>query len=171
MLQKLIAENSFLIAELITHIQRINPEDYKMKHRSISNSSIGEHIRHIINFFEAFLKSFDEDKINYDIRIRNPRIELEKDFAIEKLKEITEQFNSLTLDGNNPLLLETSAGNIYSNLSRELHYINEHTIHHTAIIRIIFLQFFPQYEVDSSFGFSSSTLVFLKTKLVMAMNN
>lgn len=168
MQKNLIIENSFLITELIEHLSLLRSEEYSLKVESISNSSIGEHIRHIINFFESFLNSFDQETMNYDRRIRDPRLELEKDFAIEKLQKISMQMNSLSFDGSRPLLLETSSGIIYSNLSRELHYINEHTIHHMAIIRIFFLQSFPQYSLDSSFGYSSSTLHYLNSKNRMA---
>ncbi len=151
-----------LINQLIIHLNRIPESEYGKKLQTLGNSSIGEHVRHIYNFPECLLRGIQTGVVNYDKRIRNTQIETNREYAIKCLLEQTGYIINLDHYSNKPLVLEVEAKEnsprIDTNLTRELHYIIEHTIHHMAILRIGMNFHFPSLEIEGSFGFAYSTL-------------
>jgi hypothetical protein len=138
-------------------LSQIDDKDYVMPCSELSNSSIGEHIRHIIEMFQCVINEYDSGIVNYDKRERNKLIETNSCFAITQIDLILS-----TIDKpNKDFLLQQNGINeiisIDTNYYRELLYNLEHCIHHQALIKIgLSLNF--KYAVDENFGVAFSTI-------------
>ncbi len=161
-----------LINQLTNHINQIPETGYSEKLPIFAGTTIGEHVRHIYNFPECLLKGIQTGIVNYEKRTRNTKLELNREYAVDSLLEQANYILNLEHYEHIPLLLETWADDetfsrMNTNLKRELHYITEHTIHHMAILRLGFNFHFPEIEIDGSFGFAYSTIVYKeKSKII-----
>ncbi len=151
-----------VLSQLQSVIDQVKPEDYTGKIRNLE-SSIGEHARHIIEFYICLIQGLDVRVINYDSRERDKRIETNSNFANRKIEEILSFINNYNENPALTLSLSYSYSeldnlNIQSNYLRELAYNIEHTIHHLAIIKIAINEFYDYIELPGNFGIASSTV-------------
>jgi len=157
----LSAEARDVLMQLVGCIDQLNFDEYTKKINLLSNSTIGEHTRHIIELFEQLLSGYETENINYDNRKRDIRIQENIDFATERIANIIQQLERK----NKQLLLTTVYNNqkisIDSTYYRELIYNIEHCIHHQAIIKIALLHF-GKTEIAENFGIAKSTIEYRK---------
>lgn len=130
---------------------------YAQSCQVLSNATIGQHTRHIIELYLCLINGYQTAEVSYDKRERNKRIEQELPFAIEQLNLI-----QVNLERPNKAVKVTYelAGNetcLESNYYREVMYNLEHTIHHHALIKVG-IQHFTAMELPESFGVAPSTL-------------
>jgi hypothetical protein len=147
--------------ELIELLNRMTEEQYQLPSKELSGSSIGQHIRHIIEMYQCLLLQYESGIINYDDRKRDIRIETKIDYALYCLEQIRKQVNL----NEKPLVLVNhlmgSSLEIKSHYSRELLYNLEHSIHHQALIKVALMSF-DDIEVAEYFGYAPSTIQFKK---------
>lgn len=155
-----------VLDQLVFVLNQIDSEDYSQKISSLS-ASIGQHIRHILEFYICLFEGIQSGKVNYDQRKRDPRIENDIDFAIKKIEEIKSKIQSVEDDVE--LVLSISYGeisesniDITTNFNRELAYNIEHSIHHLAIIKTAFSEKYDYISLPENFGIASSTIRYLK---------
>ncbi len=146
-----------VLLQLLQSISSLSFDEYTQKIHLLSNSSIGEHTRHIIELFQQLLEGYGTASIDYDKRKRNIKIQENIDFAVECIANII-----CVLDKENkPLNLHIELSNfeniIATNYYRELMYNLEHCIHHQAIIKIAFL-YLEKQELAENFGIAKSTI-------------
>lgn len=143
---------------------QIDDKDYAMRCSELSNASIGEHTRHIIEMFLCLINEYNSGIVNYDKRERNKLIETDTAFAINQIEFLLSSINK----PNKELLLQESGANeiitINSNYFRELVYNLDHCIHHQALIKIGLLLNF-NYKIDENFGVAFSTIEYRKRNL------
>ncbi len=136
---------------------QIDDNDYAMRCSQLSNASIGEHTRHIIEMFQCLTNEYKSGIVNYDKRERNKLLETDTNFAVTQIELLLS-----TIDrSNKDLLLQQSSIDevisINTNYYRELVYNLEHCIHHQALIKIgLILNF--DYQIDENFGVAFSTI-------------
>jgi stress response protein SCP2 len=145
----------------------LESEIYSTSSQILSNSSIGQHVRHVIEFFECLTSSTDGAVLNYDNRNRNILIEHDKEFAILKLKALLNAITTLNIDEQ--IFLEADYGRaendvvrVQTTIGRELSYNIEHAIHHMALIKIGLIHSGSLYQIPEDFGVASSTLKYRK---------
>ena len=63
-------------------------EDYSRPLLSLNNSTIGQHVRHTLEFFICMMEGIEKGVVNYDSRQRDPRIETDPQVALTKIDEI-----------------------------------------------------------------------------------
>ena len=158
----IIKSNIRLLEDLVYHLEKLSKDEYNEPQILIMNASIGQHIRHIINFYQAFLQGIISGVINYDSRNRDKTLEFDKEIAILEIKRLILKLDSLKNKTDIDIFLEyinidKEPRRILTSFQRELLYISEHTIHHTAIIRIVF-EIIYKIQVNDDFGFAPSTL-------------
>lgn len=145
------------LSELSTLLQQLSNQRYTAPRPELSNSSIGEHVRHIIELYECLLHGYTAGVVNYDMRKRDKAIQEDTGVAIERIESIS---NSIAQE-NIPLVLEQQVGGekmeIESNYYRELLYNFEHTIHHQALIKVALIQI-GNIAVTDNFGVAPSTI-------------
>ncbi len=135
----------------------------------LSEVTIGQHFRHILEFYICLEKGLNTRTVCYDARERNILIETDINFAIENIKSIIGFLKELGDDFKLVLKANYSDGigeqtNIQSSLFRELAYALDHTVHHMAIVKIALSQEKNISFVDSNFGVAPSTIRYRKQK-------
>lgn len=147
--------------ELRCLLVQLSDDEYVKPVINLSNASIGQHSRHIIELFQCLLNSYESAELNYDNRERNKEIENNSEVALAALDKIIAEckrenkklmINQL-MDGDN-LTIET-------NYFRELLYNLEHCIHHQALIKVA-LHDMNSVVVDENFGVAQSTIEYKK---------
>jgi len=154
--------SSKVLDQLLVVLHQIDTKDYNKKILSL-NASIGQHTRHILEFYICLFRGLETGVVNYDNRDRDIRIENDKEFAIETTEELKEKIS--ILDKNPDVILKTKYGNasekdiqLQSNVERELVYNIEHTVHHLAIIKHSIIEHFKYIDIPEHFGIASSTV-------------
>ena len=151
-----------ILIQLANTINLLNLNEYSYKIELLSNATIGEHTRHIIELFQQLLSGHESGNINYDNRKRDIRLEQNIDFAIKTIGNIITELHK----ENKKLKIITLSSNkqsiIKSNFERELLHNIEHCIHHQAIIKIGLL-YLKKTDTHKHFGVAKSTIKYRKT--------
>jgi hypothetical protein len=155
---------SVLLNQIVLLLQQISPEDYKQKLRILNGSSIGQHVRHTLEFYLCLVDQHELGFINYDLRARDIQLESEPCSALEKITSIKEALTGITSNRNIYLIMSGDNDSIKapSSIERELIYVNEHAVHHMAIIKSGLLEINGNIKLPESFGIAPSTLRFRK---------
>lgn len=153
-------ENLDTIADLL---QKLSAEKYQQKEAWLFGSSIGQHTRHILEFYQCLLEAKSCEVANYDDRKRDLSLETDPKIAYQKiqtLKDSIERINStqtLTLKVNHHLE-EEDCIQMETTFGRELAYCLEHSIHHQALIKVGLKAMNLTGLVDKSFGVAPATI-------------
>ncbi|WP_339924897.1 hypothetical protein [uncultured Cyclobacterium sp.] len=157
---------SFLLGSLST-------EQYNYKSELLSGASIGQHIRHIIEFYTCLKESFclNLTQINYDKRKRDKSIEQDAKKAILTIDKLIDFLNEEKVVGKAALVANFSLEEdhdciVPSSYRRELAYCLEHSIHHQALIKISLTDQGLRHLVDDNFGVAPSTTKACQIKVV-----
>lgn len=159
---QLTVANQSVFSQLTLLLTQLPGQDYRRPLLVIQNSTVGQHIRHIIEFYQCVIQSAFSQQVCYDERERSLSLETSVEAAIRTIRELSGAIDSL--DINQSLTLILSLGNdeatveLPTNIYRELFYCLEHAIHHMAIIRIGIEQTWPSLAIDADFGVAPSTV-------------
>jgi hypothetical protein len=149
-------------------IQQLSVQQYSQPINVLNGSTIGEHTRHIIEFFQCIEKQAQTGIINYDKRERNALIQQDPkqaEFAIEQVIHFvnsTDEKIILTLEA----CYDASSDDtdlMATNMKREITYALEHAIHHMALIKIGIFQTGIPVMLDNDFGIAVSTIKYKQT--------
>ena len=154
-----------ILDQLTQLVNQIRVSDFAAPSESLSKSTIGQHIRHTLEFFICFEKGFENGVINYDKRAHDALIESDKFIAhaaIERVKQFVADINE-----DQKILLEVgydlsdeSFVTVETNALRELVYNIEHAVHHMAIMKIGIREVAPYVVLPPDFGVAASTVRF-----------
>lgn len=151
------------LIQLRALLQNINKDNYIQKADVLSEASIGQHIRHILEFYLLLVSGSFSGTISYDQRQRDIQLEENLPFAIKTIDNLLLGID--TLDENLAIKLEgdfTPDGSdknlIPSSVGRELAYCIEHSIHHQAIIKAGMIAIGLKEITDHNFGVAFSTI-------------
>lgn len=151
-----------LLEQLQSLTASLTDKQYCERLPVLSNASIGQHIRHIIEFFVELHKGYKSGLVNYDRRERDFATETSRSVAILKLREIAGSLGNkdrvLTLEADFGALKEPPCRTM-TNYRRELVYNLEHMVHHMAMLRIG-VNALSEIALPDSFGVAASTLKF-----------
>ncbi|MGL4629635.1 MAG: DinB family protein [Leadbetterella sp.] len=138
----------------------LDQDKYTAKLEVLSTSTLGQHIRHIIEFYVCLINGLDERSVNYDKRERNLMLETLPDYAVALIQDIKSTLIQTPIDTE--LVIEQEYNgvvfNLKSSFARELHYMAEHTVHHFALIKIGVENSFPDIILPKNFGIADSTI-------------
>ena len=129
-----------------------------------NGSSIGQHFRHIYDFYECLLKGIGDGRIDYAKRERDVRIETEPLYAKAAFQKISAQLCDLDENRNFVVLadfsseLNTERPSVESSVGRELMYAYDHAVHHLAIIKMGLKTDCPSFHVAKNIGVAPSTI-------------
>jgi hypothetical protein len=147
--------------ELIYLLDQLSDQDYSKSCQALSNATIGEHTRHILEMFQCLEQSYDSGILNYDDRQRNKQIQTETEFAKKCIIQIKEELKSENKIIYLEQFIDGLSMRIQSNYYRELLYNLEHCVHHQALIKVAVLQF-ENIIIDKNFGVARSTIAYRK---------
>jgi len=128
-----------------------------------ANSTIGGHVRHVLDHARALAEGWRTGTVDYDHRARGTNIETDIVAADAELARLTGAVERLALlDADDPIGVrilparDSQPITLSSTLARELAFVLSHTIHHNATIRGMVLALGTC--VPGSFGYAPSTL-------------
>lgn len=153
---KMIKDCNTNLTELQDLLFKLTDEQYQHKSEILSGASIGQHLRHVVEFYICLLFGASQQKINYGNRDRNLEIETNRETAVEKIIEIKKQLTTLNLSQR--LYLEIESYTMDTSIERELLYNLEHSIHHQALIKVGLIEQNIGDLVTDAFGVAPSTL-------------
>lgn len=152
-----------ILDQLTAVVQQLENRDFDRPSATLSHATIGQHLRHTLEFFGCLEQGFASGVVNYDRRERNEEIQTNRQRALVRLEEI-KRFLAEQRD-NCPLNLEIAykreseySQRIPSNYHRELAYNVEHAVHHMALMKIGIREVAPYVQVPDDFGVAVSTL-------------
>ncbi len=147
--------------ELVDLLRQLTNNDFTASCEGLSNSTIGQHTRHIIEMFQCLEHQYESGVVSYDKRKRDSRIQTSVEFAIQCINDIKKQLHK----SNKKIELQQHIDGdelcIESNYFRELLYNLEHCIHHQALIKVALLEF-SHLVIDDNFGVARSTIDYRK---------
>ncbi len=160
---QLLAATEDILSELKNFIGQMDEKKYRQPVEPLSNSTIGQHTRHTVEFFQCVILQAEAGVVNYDKRQHNHVMEEFPEVAMQALDAIAEKIKSNYSD--KPLMLETTLSDnqddfslIPTSFHREWCYALEHAIHHMAIIRIGLKLIAPEVKVAENFGVGPATV-------------
>ena len=152
----------FCLAQCDQLLAQLDKEDYVC---APEVSSIGAHVRHVLERFQSFLNGLGEGMVDYDCRKRDQTLETNPQSASFALATIVRRINELKFcdfadqtltirESVHPQLEPVEAS---STLERELVSLISHSVHHLAIIAMLARPL--GYALDSDFGKAPSTII------------
>lgn len=161
-MKHLIESANHTLEQLNVFLNQMDEKDYVQKLPILFDSSIGMHVRHVIEFYQCLVKGVLNGEMDYDARERSLLQETNIAYAIACIENVL--IDLTMIHSNKDILLFTEQNqtehklSIQSNVARELSYVIEHTIHHLAIIKMSCMMAFPQIQFDKDFGVAYSTI-------------
>jgi hypothetical protein len=149
-----------VFVQLNQSIEELSDSQYTKPISVLSNATIGQHVRHIVELFVCLENGYITGRVNYESRKRDRRFETDRTLTCELLGLICKKLDK----GNKDLLLELSGdehdkngSSIETNYYREIVYNLEHTVHHMALIRVG-LNEISHIDLPEEFGVGASTM-------------
>lgn len=145
------------LEELKELLLQLQASDYRSISPVFRKSSIGQHVRHILELFDCLVCQSESGVINYDLRERNLQLESDPAAALAK---ITELQSRISISDRELILFPDQNPNtegIKTTYNRELLYNLEHCVHHQALIRLACFNL-SYVSLPESFGVANSTI-------------
>jgi uncharacterized damage-inducible protein DinB len=151
------------LLEIKSMLKNLDNNHYSSSLVLLSGASVGQHVRHILEFYTCLISAKKLGVVNYDGRQRNLQLETDGTFAQTQIDEIIADLpnfdvaKQLFLEGNythqnNPNTIITTT------FGRELAYCLEHSIHHQALIKIGLKELKMDEVIDENFGVAPATI-------------
>ena len=127
-----------LVQEIKNGVQVISRLDDIAFCKPGHSSSVGAQFRHNLDFLNTFLKGVLVARIDYTERERDPRVEQDRVYAIERFDDALRRLSDLS-----PVMIRSMVSVrseidptlwLASTAVREMEYLLSHTIHHHALI-------------------------------------
>lgn len=152
-----------ILEQMEVVICQIRDDDFTKPSLSLGNVTIGQHLRHTIEFFLCLESGYSSGTINYDKRQHDKVIETDRALALLGLDRIKDFI--VSCDDDKILRLEVGYERssdrttvVTTNYRRELIYNIEHAVHHMALMKVGIREVAPYVTVPKDFGIAVSTL-------------
>lgn len=164
MMPPVIRQNLAQLEKLEALLKQIDQRLYSEEIPVLGNASLGMHVRHILEFYICLKQGLESGEVNYDGRKRDAALESDPVTAVDAIERIAgflrncEEDRPLQLYSSVEIAPEYETIRFQSSLYRELHYNQEHAIHHMAMIRMALRLCGKESLADHDFGIAPSTL-------------
>jgi uncharacterized damage-inducible protein DinB len=160
-MKTIIREN---LRQLTSLLKNISKEHYTQQVEILSGSTIGQHIRHTLEFY-LILTNEKAGSICYDNRKHDKQIESSLESALKTIDHITTEIENLDEKQSTKFEADysengTNKKSMKSSIAREMAYCLEHSIHHQALIKAGLISLKQKPLVDDNFGVAYSTIKF-----------
>ncbi|WP_258102836.1 hypothetical protein [Marinoscillum sp. MHG1-6] len=151
-----------LLGQLERVLKQIEDDQYLSRVELLGGSSVGQHVRHTLEFFICLMSATPHGVISYDERKRDKYIEEEVAVAISFISSINSNLkknkDNFSFDLKASYGADEEAILMATNFQRELAYNIEHAIHHMALIKVGLQVVSPSVQLPEHFGVASSTV-------------
>lgn len=156
----------FSLSQCELLLNRVSQESFVLP---VGNSTIGAHVRHVLDRFQCFLHGLPRGEIDYDARKRDVAIASSLEAAALALATVSTGMQALCdapyaepdLTVRESVYHQSPAVTIGSSPQRELMGLITHTTHHLAIIALLAKGM--GYQLDDDFGKAASTIRYERT--------
>lgn len=158
-IQQIANDNEQVLNQLLRFLESLDSIQY-LNSSQDHGSSIGAHVRHIIEHYQSAL--VNQSTVNYDQRKRDPNIEASVSVAKQHIELVVNALGCIKVDTAVSVICATNAelssSKVNSSMARELVFLYSHTTHHMAIIKLLSTSM--GVTLDDSFGKAASTRAF-----------
>ena len=164
LMSDIVKENVAALSQAIDLLEGIPDRIYRNNEDAWYQSGVGRHMRHVMDFYSAFLDGLASGAVDYDARARQPELEVSRKAATAKLHAIRRRIEAIDcLDRelickNDGDRRDPERAFSRSTVGRELQFLASHTVHHFAIVAMILDR--QGFETRQDFGVAPSTLVY-----------
>lgn len=159
-------KNAASLQQALDLLETLDDATYTRRVPECFDGWIGAHVRHLHDFYSLLLSGAPEGQVDYDSRERDPRLESERQYAMDKLKGLIKRLAELRPDAaDRPLQARMDCpgdapegGWHQSTLGRELALLAFHDVHHYALIA--FMLHRMDIQPPPGFGVAPSTLAY-----------
>jgi hypothetical protein len=160
-MSQLIKAARTILDQLSDAIKQLTDAEFTNPSQVLSGSSVGQHLRHTLEFFICLEQGLNDGLINYDKRGHDKLIETDRDLALDVIHRIHSFVGGQMTDRN--LILEASYDHhgvvgVSTSYFRELTYNIEHAVHHMAIMKIGIREVADRVSLPADFGVAASTI-------------
>ncbi|MGE9290390.1 MAG: DinB family protein [Puniceicoccales bacterium] len=159
--------NLALLNQAIDFLNGLSDAHYTAVQPPTFPSSVGAHLRHVLDHYDSLLDGLESGIIDYHSRNRDAETEKNRQRALERIETIRTRLtgeNGIQPTPPEALRLRVSiedpSATIPTSPERELFFGLSHTIHHYALIATIARNF--GHPVPGDFGVAPSTLAHRK---------
>ena len=166
-----VKSNIYFLEQGISLLSSITDNEYSYNNGKYFKSGIGRHFRHIVEHYISLIDGYTE-KINYDLRERDLKLETNRKAVISALRNIIDSIQTFELNPeliNKKIEVKSNEGIgdgdspwSVSSIRRELQFLISHTVHHYALIGLILRTM--DVTVPEDFGVAPSTLKYESEK-------
>lgn len=166
----IIQGNIEALAQVSALLNKLSDAQYVETLSHCTESSIGQHTRHMLDIYLAVFQGLSEPDvlIDYDMRRRGSTIEINRSAGSEFIEQVMQQLRLLRdtpvwpcLSVSTEVLLSSRKSvKAASNLERELVFAASHTVHHLALMGVIAKLL--GIAVNETIGVAPSTASFLR---------
>ena len=162
-----IVPHKKVLQDLKDLLIQMDVDSFCHKNKTLFGGSIGEHFRHIIEFYLCCLSQKGTKNVNYDVRQRDKQLEIDIRVGIATIDTLLGRLNQLETRDDKPLIMNNCMENenekntgVQTSFFRELIYCMDHCIHHQSLIKIALLEQNLIHFIDPDFGVAFSTLLY-----------
>ena len=155
---------NLIIEQMIDLLGKVTLENYGQPLKLFNGSTIGQHFRHIIDFYACLCKGVEEGRVDYAKRERDVLVETEPQYAISVFKNILSKCDGLMEEQQLDVVadfssdLNTERPIVKSTVAREMMYAYDHAVHHLAMIKMGLKVVSPTLEINKNIGVAPSTV-------------
>ncbi|MEO9887318.1 MAG: DinB family protein [Balneola sp.] len=160
-----VKSNIYFLEQGVSLLSSITDDQYAFNNGRYFKSGIGRHFRHIIEHYTSLINGYT-DRVNYDARERELKLETTRNFAISTIRTIIDSIEifesspelidkQIEVMSNEGIEVEDSPWST-STVRRELQFLISHTVHHYALIALILKTM--DVSLPDNFGIAPSTL-------------
>jgi len=156
--------SNLILRQIGELLSRMNDGQYTKELELYNGSCIGQHIRHIYDFYNSIVRSIEIGELDYADRERNPDIERYTHNAALNFMSLSKIIMSLDEDTLIDVVTEFGIDDlpnrkrVSTSIGRELLYAYDHAIHHLAIVKMGIQTNFPDFFIDAEIGVAPSTI-------------
>lgn len=124
------------INDALEFLDKLTSDIYQAKAQGPFSSSIGAHMRHILDHYQALMLGIDAGRVDYNQRTRQSATETDMNLAKESWIQVREWLNTFSEDTLKKTFdVITEHGNVHSSVGRELSFVSSHAVHHFAFMK------------------------------------
>lgn len=150
--------------QIMSVLEQLTDSQYHLSLDIFNGSTVGEHVRHIFDFYNCICFCSDGVDIDYNCRERNPLIESERKTAIASFSQLVNEISRFEDTKVVNVITDFSTDEseerpvVLSSIGRELMYAYDHAVHHLAIIKMGIKSAFPEIVLNDHIGIAPSTI-------------
>ena len=148
-----------ILEDVLLFLSKLDNKLYAQPIPALFNGTLGKHTRHLIELYQCLLFRKQIDLVNYDARIRDPKLETNLEAATKAIHQIKNKLSETSLEEQFYLSsLLTPNQKTPTNITRELLFNHDHCVHHLALMKIGLNIIRPNITLPNHLGIAVSTL-------------